>query len=136
MRFHISFRCWLLGHEDFVRCTHEPLVSRVHRVRARNEGVGHWHEQSERRPRERETDTCHGRLRSLREAGQEDRRVESCELVEGATMRASLRLLTLITCYPFSYVGKAPRRFIVRAERTTMAEPNFSIRRNPDRGRA
>ena len=27
--------------------------------------------------------------------------------------------LTLITCYPFSYVGKAPRRFIVRAERTT-----------------
>jgi sortase A len=27
--------------------------------------------------------------------------------------------LTLITCYPFSYVGKAPRRFIVRAERAT-----------------
>jgi sortase A len=25
--------------------------------------------------------------------------------------------LTLITCYPFSYVGKAPRRFIVKAER-------------------
>jgi sortase A len=44
--------------------------------------------------------------------------------------------LTLITCYPFSYVGKAPRRFIVRAERTTLAEPNFSIRRNPERGRA
>ena len=34
--------------------------------------------------------------------------------------------LTLITCYPFSYVGKAPRRFIVRAERTAMAEPNVS----------
>ena len=44
--------------------------------------------------------------------------------------------LTLITCYPFSYIGKAPRRFIVRAERTTTAEPNFSSRRNPDRGRA
>ncbi len=27
--------------------------------------------------------------------------------------------LTLITCYPFNYVGKAPRRFIVRAERTS-----------------
>jgi len=27
--------------------------------------------------------------------------------------------LTLITCYPFSYVGTAPRRFIVRAERTS-----------------
>jgi sortase (surface protein transpeptidase) len=23
--------------------------------------------------------------------------------------------LTLVTCYPFYYVGKAPRRFIVRA---------------------
>ena len=34
--------------------------------------------------------------------------------------------LTLITCYPFRYVGKAPRRFIVRAERTTTAEPNVS----------
>lgn len=34
--------------------------------------------------------------------------------------------LTLITCYPFSYVGKAPRRFIVRAERTVTAEPNVS----------
>ena len=32
--------------------------------------------------------------------------------------------LTLITCYPFRYVGKAPRRFIVRAERTTT--PGFS----------
>jgi sortase A len=28
-------------------------------------------------------------------------------------------ILTLITCYPFDYVGKAPRRFIVRAERTS-----------------
>ena len=27
--------------------------------------------------------------------------------------------LTLITCYPFNYVGKAPRRFIVTAERQT-----------------
>jgi sortase A len=26
-------------------------------------------------------------------------------------------MLTLITCYPFHYVGNAPRRFIVRAER-------------------
>jgi sortase A len=28
------------------------------------------------------------------------------------------RQLTLITCYPFSYVGRAPQRFIVRAEET------------------
>jgi sortase A len=24
--------------------------------------------------------------------------------------------LTLVTCYPFNYIGAAPRRFIVRAE--------------------
>lgn len=29
--------------------------------------------------------------------------------------------LTLITCYPFNYVGSAPRRFIVRAERIDAA---------------
>ena len=28
--------------------------------------------------------------------------------------------LTLITCYPFRYVGPAPRRFIVRAERVSI----------------
>jgi sortase A len=24
--------------------------------------------------------------------------------------------LTLVTCYPFSYIGRAPKRFIVRAD--------------------
>jgi sortase A len=28
--------------------------------------------------------------------------------------------LTLVTCYPFSYVGSAPRRFIVRAQLTAL----------------
>lgn len=27
--------------------------------------------------------------------------------------------VTLVTCYPFYYVGSAPRRFIVRAQRVT-----------------
>lgn len=31
-------------------------------------------------------------------------------------------MLTLITCYPFDYVGSAPRRFIVRAERVDALE--------------
>jgi sortase A len=38
--------------------------------------------------------------------------------------------LTLITCYPFYYVGEAPRRFIVRAKRVT--EPAESARLQPD----
>jgi len=29
---------------------------------------------------------------------------------------ASSPLLTLVTCYPFNYVGSAPRRFIIQAE--------------------
>ena len=29
----------------------------------------------------------------------------------------SRSMLTLVTCYPFGYVGPAPRRFVVRAER-------------------
>lgn len=29
--------------------------------------------------------------------------------------------LTLITCYPFTYIGNAPKRFIVRAERLASA---------------
>jgi sortase A len=28
-------------------------------------------------------------------------------------------ILTLVTCYPFYFVGPAPERFIVRAERVT-----------------
>jgi sortase A len=32
--------------------------------------------------------------------------------------------LTLITCYPFTYVGPAPKRFVVQAERTVVAAPH------------
>jgi len=46
-------------------------------------------------------------------------RVESVETVRKDDLRplAPTRapILTLITCYPFDYVGRAPRRFIVRA---------------------
>ena len=36
------------------------------------------------------------------------------------SLRPTVRsVLTLITCYPFSYIGPAPKRFVVRAERTT-----------------
>jgi sortase A len=28
-------------------------------------------------------------------------------------------ILTLVTCYPFYFIGPAPQRFIVRAERVT-----------------
>jgi sortase A len=33
-------------------------------------------------------------------------------------------ILTLVTCYPFYFVGPAPDRFIVRAERVTQKYGN------------
>jgi len=46
--------------------------------------------------------------------------VESTEIVEPTqtSVEAPTRTptLTLITCYPFNYVGNAPQRFIIRAE--------------------
>jgi LPXTG-site transpeptidase (sortase) family protein len=35
--------------------------------------------------------------------------------------------LTLITCYPFRWVGSAPQRYIVQAERITAARAGFSL---------
>jgi LPXTG-site transpeptidase (sortase) family protein len=37
--------------------------------------------------------------------------------------------LTLITCYPFSYVGRAPLRFIVHADPVGVAQPTVSAQR-------
>ncbi len=34
-------------------------------------------------------------------------------------------ILTLVTCYPFRYVGPAPERYVVRAEPEEMAAPLF-----------
>jgi sortase A len=34
--------------------------------------------------------------------------------------------LTLITCYPFSYVGNAPKRFVVRAARVSTQPPRVT----------
>ena len=44
-------------------------------------------------------------------------KASSIEVLEASTQPA----LTLVTCYPFYYVGPAPGRFIVRARRITMS---------------
>jgi len=42
-------------------------------------------------------------------------------------LRATARpMLTLITCYPFAYIGPAPKRFVVRAERSAGTDPAFT----------
>jgi sortase A len=47
-------------------------------------------------------------------------RIRSLQVVEPSNVRLlapdSRPVLTLVTCYPFTFVGLAPRRFIVRAE--------------------
>jgi sortase A len=54
-----------------------------------------------------------------------DYTVESTQIVKPtdvSVLRASKddRLLTLITCYPFNFVGHAPQRFIVKARQTAV----------------
>ena len=65
-------------------------------------------------------DTRHGSYQYL---------VESIEVVEPEDIRvldASERpVLTLVTCYPFSLVGRAPKRFIVRARQVAGARPDI-----------
>jgi len=50
-------------------------------------------------------------------------RVESLAVVGpdnlGVLAASADNMLTLVTCYPFSYVGNAPRRFIVRARQVS-----------------
>jgi sortase A len=50
--------------------------------------------------------------------------VESLTVVEpdnaGALAPSSDNVLTMVTCYPFYYVGDAPRRFVVRARQASL----------------
>jgi len=50
-------------------------------------------------------------------------RVESTKIVDPDNVAVlnsdGTEVLTLVTCYPFYYVGSAPRRFIVRARRVS-----------------
>jgi sortase A len=48
--------------------------------------------------------------------------------------RAPTSMLTLISCYPFAYVGPARRRFIVRADRIPTAAPLTLSRRELRQG--
>lgn len=41
-------------------------------------------------------------------------------------------VLTLVTCYPFNYVGSAPKRYIVRAKQVSPAPPGDVIEANLD----
>jgi sortase A len=56
--------------------------------------------------------------------------VESLIIVEpenvGVLAPSSENVLTLVTCYPFSYLGDAPKRFVVRARQVSpqMAPPS------------
>jgi LPXTG-site transpeptidase (sortase) family protein len=59
-------------------------------------------------------------------------RVELISIVEPEDSRvlrdSSENILTLVTCYPFSYIGSAPKRFIVRArEISTTSAPVAAI---------
>ena len=52
-------------------------------------------------------------------SGLERYRIDSIDIVAKTDTRAlassNTPVLTLVTCYPFHYLGRAPQRFIVRA---------------------
>jgi sortase A len=54
--------------------------------------------------------------------------VESTEVVPASNMEvlnaSSGRILTLITCFPFDYIGPAPNRFVVRARQLDAPSPD------------
>ncbi len=58
-------------------------------------------------------------------------RVEWCEVVEPQRVdvldSTATRSLTLVTCYPFEFIGNAPRRFVVRARQVDVV-PNSALR--------
>jgi sortase A len=66
------------------------------------------------------------RVRSAR--GEQTYRVRETKIVTPDDLSvlepASTDMLTLITCYPFNFVGNAPKRFIVHAERIGLTTPS------------
>jgi len=63
--------------------------------------------------------------------GEFDYQVESTEVVSPSDVQAlqpsRANVLTLVTCFPFYYVGPAPRRFIVRARQIDRLPPQSSL---------
>ena len=59
--------------------------------------------------------------------------IEIVEITDVAVLKPTIEpTLTLITCYPFDFVGHAPQRLIVRAHRT---DPRDAVERSdPTRG--
>jgi sortase A len=57
-------------------------------------------------------------------------RVESIQVVAAGDVQlldqTSRPVLTLITCFPFSYIGPAPKRFVVRASQTSSSAAHDS----------
>ena len=64
-------------------------------------------------------------------------RVESTKIVEpediGVLDNSEDAILTLVTCYPFNFVGSAPKRFIVRARRSPGLNQNSLQRTTSER---
>ena len=45
----------------------------------------------------------------------------------GVVTSSGANTLTLITCYPFTFIGAAPNRFVVRATEVVLDSPQFDI---------
>jgi sortase A len=76
-------------------------------------------------------------VRVTSERGTRRYSVDSTEIVSPSETQAlrstSESTLTLVTCYPFSFIGHAPQRFIVRC-RTIASPPRYSTNSTPAGG--
>jgi LPXTG-site transpeptidase (sortase) family protein len=82
-------------------------------------------------------------IRLISPAGEHRYQVLKTEIVKphrvDVIAPAKQPLLTLITCYPFSYVGTAPLRFVVHARRVESSAPSptpLATRQKPPRKQA
>jgi sortase A len=70
-------------------------------------------------------------IRFSTQRGDFDYVVESIVIVEPENVQvlapAPENVLTLVTCYPFSYIGTAPKRFVVRARQVSLWTESTSI---------
>ena len=66
-------------------------------------------------------------IRMVTESGTFEYEVESTKVVMPSNVEVlnatAERSITLVTCYPFNYVGAAPKRFIVRARQISATHP-------------
>ena len=75
-------------------------------------------------------------VRIITPSGTYEYKVDSLKIVKPDNVEVLNRTpkpaVTLVTCYPFNYIGSAPKRFIVRATQINAAAPVAQLKHKPE----